>query len=138
MSRILGVDLGDVRTGLAVSDPTGFLASGIGFIRTVGLTQTAREVAQKAKELRCERIIIGNPVNMNGTAGPRSEKSKLFCEMLLEQTDIPTELYDERLTTASAHVYLNETDIKRKKRRTVVDPVSAEIMLQNYLDSHRS
>lgn len=137
MGRILAVDLGDARTGLAVSDPQGFLAGGIGYIPTKGLSQVAKEVAAKACELACELIIIGYPLNMNGTEGPRAEKSKLFSEMLSKLTETPIKLYDERLTTSSAHVYLSATNINRKKRRQVVDTLSAEIMLQNYLDSHR-
>ncbi len=130
--RILGVDYGDKRTGLAVSDLSGFLASGIGTVTPGGMKNTAQLVAEKAKEYGAVKIIVGLPKNMDGTLGFRAEAVERFAELLREATPIPVELYDERLTTVVAHTYLSLTD--SKKRKSSVDTLSAQIILQNYLD----
>lgn len=132
--RILSVDLGDKRTGLAVSDETCVLASGIGCIKEDYIVYIADEVVKKAVEYDVCKIVVGNPVNMNGTKGPRSEKAQGFVSLLEEKTDIPVVLFDERLTTVSAHQYMNMTNTRGKKRKETVDTLSAEIILQNYLD----
>ena len=134
--RILGVDLGDARTGLAVSDALGFLAGGIGYIKSPVKREVADEIVRYANEYKVTKIIVGNPVNMNGTLGPRAEKVQSLIELLRERTDIPIEIFDERLSTAAAHRILNETGLKSKKRKTVIDTLSAQIILQNYMDSH--
>ena len=136
--RILGVDLGDVRTGLAVSDVLGFMASGIGYEKNQNITEAAKKVTSVALEYDVCKIVVGLPVNMNGTEGPRAEKVRKFAEILGKMTKLPIELFDERCTTMSAHVYLNETNIKSKKRKGVIDTLSAQIILQNYLDSHKN
>lgn len=136
--RILGVDLGDARTGLAVSDALGFLAGGIGYIKSGHMPKIAEEVLAAAKEHDVEKIVIGNPINMNGTLGPRAEKIQAFVELLQTMTDLPIVKFDERLTTAAAHRILNETNIKSGKRKTVIDTLSAQIILQNYLDANRN
>ena len=82
--------------------------------------------------------MVGNPVNMNGTKGPRSEKAQGFAALLGEKTDVPIVLFDERLTTVSAHQYMNMTNTRGKKRKETVDTLSAEIILQNYLDYLRN
>ncbi|MBO4264970.1 MAG: Holliday junction resolvase RuvX [Clostridia bacterium] len=137
MARILSIDYGDARTGLAVSDPSGFLASGIGYIKTSGLTQVAADCIKKAEELGCELILVGHPINMNGTLGPRSEKARLFADMIREKTTIEVKLIDERLTTVCAYTYMHQTGTRKKAQRQIVDTLSAEIMLQNYLDAQR-
>lgn len=136
--RVLGVDLGDARTGLAVSDALGFLAGGIGYIKSGHMPKVAEEVLAAAKEHDVGMIVIGNPINMNGTLGPRAEKIQAFVEMLSEMTEIPIVKFDERLSTAAAHRILNETNIRSGKRKTVIDTLSAQIILQNYLDANRS
>ncbi len=135
--RILGVDLGDARTGLAVSDALGMLANGIGYIKSGHPPKIAEEVLAAAKEYDVTKIVIGNPINMNGTLGPRAEKIQSFVALLETMTDIPIEKFDERLTTAAAHRILNETNIKSGKRKSVIDTLSAQIILQNYMDSHK-
>ena len=134
--KILGVDYGDVRTGLAVSDILGFLASGIGTIRPGGMRNTAIAVAEEAKKQNAVRIVIGLPKNMDGSEGFRAEAVRAFASLLAEYTDIPYVLYDERLSTVEAHNFLNLTDTKGKKRKEVVDTLSAQIILQNYLDAN--
>ena len=134
--KILGVDYGDVRTGLAVSDMLGFLASGIGTIRPGGMRNTAIAVAEEAKKQNAVRIVIGLPKNMDGSEGFRAEAVRAFASLLAEYTDIPYVFYDERLSTVEAHNFLNLTDTKGKKRKEVVDTLSAQIILQNYLDAN--
>ena len=136
--RILGVDLGDARTGLAVSDALGFLAGGVGYIKSGHMPKVADEIVAAAKEHDVGLIVIGNPINMNGTLGPRAEKISAFVELLSTLTDIPIVKFDERLSTAAAHRILNETNIKSGKRKTVIDTLSAQIILQNYLDANRN
>lgn len=135
--KILGVDFGDTRTGLAVSDALGMLAGGIGYINSTYIVKTAELVAEKAAELRVSKIIVGLPINMNGTFGPRAEKVKEFGAMLAEKSGLPVEYFDERCSTMAAHQILNMTDTRGKKRKAAVDTLSAQIILQNYLDSHR-
>ena len=135
---ILGVDYGDVRTGLAVSDPSGLMAFGAGCIRAEGMRKAAEGVARAAVEKKASLIVIGNPINMNGSLGPRSEKCKAFAEMVTELSGIPAELFDERLTTVSAHRILSESNVRGKKRKNAVDELSAQLILQDYLDSRRN
>ena len=137
MAIILGVDYGDKRTGLARSDISGFLASGIGYISPGGMKSTAEAVAQAATENKCEKIVVGLPKNMDGSEGWRAETIRSFVEILKTLTECEIILYDERLSTMQAHRMLSITDIKSKKRKQVIDTLSAQIILQNYLDSQR-
>lgn len=129
---LLGVDYGDARTGLATN--AGTFAFGAGCVRMEGMKKTAEAVAAAAAEKKAELIIVGNPLNMNGTEGPRSEKCRAFAAMLSEMAGIPVELYDERLTTVSAHNILSEINVRGKKRKDNVDELSATIILQDYID----
>ena len=131
--KILAVDLGDARTGLAVCDPTEFLASPAGVIPETDFEVILKKVAQAAKEHRAQRIVVGYPKNMNGTVGERAEKGALFAQRLGELAEIPVKLWDERSTTVSAHNILNVTDTRGKKRKNVVDAVAATIILESYL-----
>ena len=135
--RILGVDFGDTRTGLAISDTLGMLAGGIGYVESTWMVKTSQLVAEKAKEHGAAKIVVGLPVNMNGTHGPRAEKAKEFAELLKADSGLPVELFDERCSTMAAHQILNFTDTRGKKRKAAVDTLSAQIILQNYLDSKR-
>ncbi len=135
--RILGVDFGDTRTGLAVSDLLGMLANGIGYVNSTYMPKTVELVAEKAKEYGVSKIVVGLPINMNGTFGPRAEHAKEFAALLGEVTGLPVEMFDERCSTMAAHQILNFTDTRGKKRKAAVDTLSAQIILQNYLDSKR-
>ena len=135
--RILGVDFGDARTGLALSDISGFLASGVGTIKSTGFMKTAEEVARVAKEKDVGLIVLGHPINMNGTLGPRSEKAQAFGEKLRELTGLEVVLFDERLSTANAHTMLNITNTRGQKRKSIIDEMSACLILQSYLDSRK-
>ena len=133
--RILSVDFGDARTGLAISDETRFLASGIGYISPGGIVKTADEVAKAAKEKSVSAIVVGHPINMDGSQGPRAQRAAEFADLLRERLpDVPIALFDERMTTMAAARYLNETNTRGKKRKGVIDTLSAQIILQNVLD----
>ena len=134
--RILGVDFGDTRTGLAVSDVSRFLASGIGYVSPGGIQKTAEKVAQVAMEHRVSAVVVGLPRNMDGSEGFRAERCREFAALLSEQLggEIPVAMMDERLTTVSASRYLNETNTRGGKRKGVIDTLSAQILLQNALD----
>ena len=135
--RILGVDFGDTRTGVAMSDISGFLASGVGTVKSTSFLKTAEEVAKIAKGKDVGLIVLGHPINMNGTLGPRSEKAQAFGKHLEELTGLPVVLFDERLSTANAHVMLNITNTRGQKRKSIIDEMSACLILQSYLDSKR-
>ena len=133
--RLLGVDFGDVRTGLAVSDAARFLASGLETIKPGSMTKTAEAVAEAARAHAVVGIIVGLPVNMNGSQGERAEHARMFAQMLDERApDLPILLLDERMTTMAASRFLNETNTRGQKRKQVIDTLSAQIILQNALD----
>ncbi len=135
--KYLGVDYGDKRTGLADCDPSGLIASGIGTISEGGMRNTAVKVAAIARERGVKKIVIGLPRNMDGTEGERAEVIRAFAALLAAECDIPIDFYDERMTTMIAHRFLSESGTYGKKRKGVVDTLSAEIILQNYLDKER-
>jgi putative Holliday junction resolvase len=132
--KILAVDFGDVRTGLAISDPSRFLASGIGYISPGGIEKTADAVSETAKAERVVAIVVGLPKNMDGSEGSRANRCKKFASMLEERTGLPVAMFDERMTTMTASRYLNETNTRGSKRKQVIDTLSAQIILQNCLD----
>ena len=133
--RILGVDFGDTRTGLAVSDISRFLASGIGYVSPGGIEKTANKVAEVALEQKASAIVVGLPKNMDGSEGFRAERCREFASLLCDRLpNTPIVMMDERLTTMSASRYLNETNTRGAKRKGVIDTLSAQIILQNALD----
>ncbi len=133
--RILGVDFGDTRTGLAVSDISRFLASGIGYVSPGGIEKTAQRVTEVAQEQKVTAIVVGLPKNMDGSEGFRAERCREFAALLRQKLpDIPVAMIDERLTTMSASRYLNETGTRGSQRKGVIDTLSAQIILQNALD----
>ncbi len=136
--KYLGVDYGDKRTGLAECDVSGLIAGGIGTISEGGMRKTAVRVASEAESRGCKRIVIGLPKNMDGTEGERADVIKAFGNLLSEYTDIPIDYYDERMTTMVAYRFLGETGTYGKKRKEAVDTLSAQIILQNYIDRERT
>jgi len=133
--RILSVDFGDTRTGLAISDVSRFLASGIGYVSPGGIEKTANKVAEIAAEEKASAIVVGLPKNMDGSEGFRAARCREFAELLrVRLPDIPVAMMDERLTTVSASRYLNETGTRGAHRKGVIDTLSAQIILQNALD----
>ena len=133
----LGVDFGDARTGLATIDADGILAVGAGCIRCGNLRKTAEETAAYARDHGISRIIVGNPLNMNGTEGPRCERVRAFAGLLAELSGIEVVLFDERLTTVAAHRFLSDSGVSGKKRKDSVDELSATLILQDYADRNR-
>ena len=138
MKRILGVDLGDKRTGTAVTDLTGTLAGGLKLIEAQGLKKCAEKILEICMEYDICEVVLGYPLNMNGTRGESALKAEKFKEILERLADkngreIKIILFDERLSTSLAHIYMNETGAKN--RREKIDMLSASIILQNYIDS---
>ena len=136
--KILGVDLGTVRTGIAVSDPSGLLAAPVGTVTQRDLERLAEQVAQTAQEQAAVEIVVGHPRNMDGTRGESARRAEKFAEKLRDLTGLPVSLWDERMTTVSAIGILNQTNTRGQKRKAVVDTVAATIILQDYLDYKRS
>lgn len=135
--KYLGVDYGDKRTGLAECDPTGMLAGGIGTISEGGMRKTAERVADEAISRSCKKIIIGLPKNMDGSEGERAKVIYAFAKLLAEYTDIPIDYFDERMTTMVAYRFMEQTGTYGKKRKNAVDTLSAQIILQGYIDRER-
>jgi putative Holliday junction resolvase len=133
MGRILGIDHGDVRIGIALSDPTEFLASPLCVLDSTkaGMDQILALIA----EHQIEKIVVGLPRNMDGSYGSATEKVRNFIEKLKTRTAIPIFEWDERMSTVSAHHALREAGLDGKQRKGVVDKVAAQIILQNYLDA---
>lgn len=133
--RILGVDYGQARTGLAISDPTGLLASAVETVTAYVPEKCARAVADKARALGAERIVLGLPRNMDGSEGFRAEATRAFGTLLAEYSGLPLVYWDERQSTNAAHRILAENGRSGRNRKQVVDQVAAVVILQNYLDS---
>lgn len=130
---ILSVDYGDVRTGIAVCDKFGMLASPVKVIVERDSGALADEITEIATEKKAEKIVLGLPKNMDGSEGFRAEACRQLAELISKRTNLPIDFEDERLTTVSAHNALNATNTRGKKRKAVVDAVSAVIILEDYL-----
>ena len=124
--------------GLALSDPTGLLAGGIGTFKVTGIKNAVDIVCEKAKENDVSLVVIGLPKNMNGTEGDRAARSRRFAAMIEEASGLPTELCDERRTTILEAGYMSETVTFGKKRKESIDTLSAQIILQTYLDKKKN
>ena len=135
--KILAVDLGLARTGLAISDPREMLASPVGTLEEYNPERLVQRVAAIAVEQGAELLVVGHPRNMDGSRGESARRAEAFAQALGEATGLPVEMWDERMTTVSAIGYLNQTDVRGKKRKQVVDTVAATIILQDFLDSRR-
>lgn len=135
--RVLAIDYGASRIGLAVSDPLGIIASPVGTIKSLGMKGDVDALAQKAKELGADKIILGLPINMDGSEGVRAEISHKLAAVLQKVSGISVELVDERLSTVSAERALDEANVRRDKRKQVVDTISAQIILGTYLEKQK-
>ena len=136
--RIMAIDYGDAHTGIAISDPTGFLAGFTTVITAYRPEVVAEQVAVLAKEHGVEELVLGHPKNMDGTRGPRAEKAEAMAELLKEATGLPVVLWDERRTTIDAHQILMTGGQNAKKRKKVVDAVAASLILEGYLTFKKS
>jgi len=130
---IMSIDLGKVRTGLAVCDREELLASPLAVLNEKDQSRLLESIAGIAMEHKVETIVIGLPKNMDGTLGQNAMEAKLFGEKIFEKTKIPVDFFDERGTTITAHHYLNTVNVRGKKRKAVVDMIAAVIILENYL-----
>ena len=134
--RVLGVDLGDARIGLAVSDPLGVIAQPLETLPCVGPTKDVQRVAARARELEVGVIVVGLPLLMSGEDGTRSLAAREFAQQLERRVGgIRVELQDERLTTVQAERTMVADGVRRRRRRATVDPIAAALILQGYLDS---
>lgn len=131
--KIMAVDYGDSHTGLACCDITETLASPIGVIDDRNFNRCAEKVAAMSAEKGAELIVVGNPLNMNGSAGPRSELCKSFADLLGGLVNVPVVMWDERSSTVTAHHMMNDVNKRGRKRRAVIDAVAAAVILENYL-----
>ncbi len=132
--RILAIDYGTRRIGLAVSDALGLTAQGLETRERTNLDADLRHIAALAEEYAVERVIVGNPISARGSETAMSQQAAKFAEKLRRHVTCPVELFDERLTSAEAHRLLRESGIGIEKRRRAADRVAASLLLQTYLD----
>lgn len=137
--RILGVDYGDSRIGIAVSDLLGWTASGVETVVNTGnLTKVADRIAELARLQEADKIVVGFPRNMDGTIGPRAVKTQEFIETIKLRTKIDIIPWDERLSTKAANRIMHEVGMKTSKKKGKVDQIAAVYILQGYLDNLRN
>ncbi|MDE7398739.1 MAG: Holliday junction resolvase RuvX [Oscillospiraceae bacterium] len=136
--KILAVDYGDSRTGLAICDEGEILASPLKTLFERNFDRCVEQTAQAAQESRAKLIIVGDPVNMNGTRGERSEKCTLFAEKLRELVEIPVRMWDERSSTVTAITYMNEINKRGKKRKEALDQAAAAVILESFLQYRKN
>jgi putative Holliday junction resolvase len=132
--RYLGLDVGDVRIGVALSDETATIASGLDTIRRVGPRKDVKAVAGLVRSHEVAELVVGLPRRLDGELGPQAQKVLAFMDELRSAVKVPVVPWDERFTSAVANQVLIEADVSRKGRKAVVDKVSAILILQNYLD----
>ena len=131
--RVLAIDYGDARTGIAISDASGTIVGQTTVIRSYNANKTAAEIARIAGESGAERLVMGFPRNMDGSEGPRAELYRAFAALLEQTCGMPVVLWDERRTTVEAHNILSECNRRGKKRKQTVDAVAASLILEGYL-----
>ncbi len=137
MGRVIGLDVGEKRIGVALSDESGTIAHPLTVIARDGLGKDLKEIEGIVQEYSPVEIVMGIPLNMNGTIGESARKVLSFKDFLEEELPVSVETWDERLTTVSSEKVLLEGDLSRKKRKKVIDKVAATLLLQSYLDSRR-
>lgn len=132
--RILGVDYGTVRIGLALSDPTGMLAQGLSVLKRKTDAQALADILQIIHQHGVDEVVVGLPRHMNGSLGEKAQVCQAFADEIATASGLPVAMYDERLTTVAAERMLIEADVMRKRRKQVIDAVAATLLLQGYLD----
>ena len=135
---IMALDLGKARTGLAVCDKSEILASPIGTIQEKDDEKLILKIIENLTSYKAEMAVIGLPKNMDGSLGESAQRAQKFAEQLKEKINIPVNLWDERRTTITAHNYLNQTNTRGKKRKSIIDTLSASIILENYLEYRKN
>lgn len=131
--RVLAIDYGDARTGIAISDASGTIVGQTTVIQSYNANKTVAEIARIAKESGAERLVMGFPRNMDGSEGPRAELYRAFAAQVEQNCGMPVVLWDERRTTVEAHNILSECNRRGKKRKQTVDAVAASLILEGYL-----
>ena len=135
--RVMGLDVGEKRIGVALSDETGTIAQGKGVLRRRTLEEDTKHLAEKARAWGVTQIVVGLPLNMDGTEGKQARAVREFAQALEGVAGIPVELWDERLTSAEAERVLLEANFSRRKRKGLRDELAAVLILQSWLDAHR-
>ena len=138
MKRVLGLDLGARRIGVAVSDPMGWSAQGLPTIQRQSDGQAMEEIRRIVENMGVQRIVVGLPRNMDGTIGTQARKVLALADQMRAALGIPVETWDERLTTVAAQKSMTETRLSRARRKRTVDRIAAQFILQGYLDSLRA
>ena len=133
--RVMAIDYGDARIGLAVSDLTGIMCGDAWTMEEWNMERASKRITEEAKSRDVGTIVLGLPKNTDGTEGPRAEKSRKFKELLENDSDLPVVLWDERRTSIEAHQILHAVGKKEKKHRQTVDAVAASLILEGYLGS---
>ena len=133
--RTLGLDVGTKTVGVALSDELGITAQSLKVLRRRNLKEDVGQLAALVREHEVSRIVIGLPLNMDGTEGPRAAASRSFGQTLSDRLALPVEYWDERLSTVAAERVLLEADLSRKKRKQVIDQLAAAYILQGWLDA---
>ena len=133
--RILGLDVGSRRIGIAVSDPLGVTAQGITTLERRNRRYDLNELRRLLEKHDVREIVVGNPLRMSGQSGTQAEKMTAFAAQLKQTFSIPVHLWDERLSTAEAHRLLDETGIRDSRRKQVIDKMAAVLILQSFLDA---
>jgi putative Holliday junction resolvase len=136
--RVIGLDLGEKRIGVAASDETMTISCAVDTIKVVSINDSVKKVCDLAEAYRAEEIIIGLPFNMNGTRGPQADKAEKFAQKIRRRACCKVLTFDERLTTSQGEAILISADMSRKKRRMNIDKLAAQIMLQAYLDCRKN
>jgi len=136
MQRILALDFGEKRIGVAVSDALNIIAQSVGTIERKGIKNDLKKIQELVREYDANRLIVGLPLNMDGTKGKSADFAVTFVDEIKKEIKIEVEMMDERLTTAQGERILLEADVSRKNRRKNLDKIAAQLILQNYLDLH--
>jgi len=137
-TRVLGIDYGVKRIGLAVSDPTGLIAQGLPTLSHKSLPKTLESLENIVHELGVRLVVVGFPLTMRGEIGDMADKTEKFMQRLRERLDVPVEAWDERLTTVLAHRTAKEYGKSPGRNKTAIDEIAATLILQNYLDRQRA
>ncbi len=137
LPRLMGLDVGDRRIGVAVSDPLGLTAQPVLTLVRTNRRQDLKSLGRLIRKYKCEAIVVGNPLYMSGDLSPQAAKAQAFAEILREESRLPVHLWDERLTTTEAHRHLHAAGRPGTEHRAVVDQVAAVLILQSFLDAKR-
>jgi putative Holliday junction resolvase len=135
--RVLGLDVGDRRIGVALSDETGLLASPLSTLQRVGPRKDPKAIAALVREHGVGEVVVGLPYNLDGTIGPQAEKVRAFAADLEPVVRVPVRFWDERLTSVEAERILSERNVPWQRRKSLVDQVAAVLILQEYLDHQK-